>query len=119
MKTLIGAILLAAAALPALADHNVRNSGINGRQQNLEQRMHEGWRSGELTRREYRGLRHELWLIERDEHAFRADGHLSPHERQYLHARLDNLSREVFHRKHDGERRHADYNDRSNAHRRF
>lgn len=119
LKTFIGAIVLAAAALPALAAADGRNASINERQQQIEQRMHQGWRSGELTRREYRRLQHELRLIERDEYAFRSDGHLSPRERQHLHARLDAVSRDVWAEKHDGDRRHAHYNERHDADRRF
>ena len=76
MKNLITAIVLSAAALPAFADHHGHNFDFESRQQQLEQRIHQGWRSGDLTRPEYRWLRREMRLIERDEHAFREDGHV-------------------------------------------
>lgn len=118
MKNLISAIVLSAATLPALADHDVHNSDFQSRQQRLEHRIHQGWRSGELTRPEYRWLRHELRSIERDEHAFREDGRVSWREREHLQARLDNLAREVFHHRRDGERRDGHYNERYDAARR-
>jgi hypothetical protein len=112
------ALAMIAATTPALADHGTRGDGIGERQYRLEQRIEEGRRSGELTHNEYRRLQHEMRLIARDEHAFRADGHLSPREWQHLNARLDGLAREVYYQKHDGERRGPYYNDRR-ADRRF
>jgi hypothetical protein len=107
------------AATPAFADHQSRESGIDERQHRLEQRIEHGRRSGEITRHEYRRLTQELRFIARDEHAFRADGHLSPRERQALHARLDNVARAVYRESRDGERRHGYYNDGHYADRRF
>jgi hypothetical protein len=118
-KSLIGALVLIAATAPAMANHDGRDAGINQRQQQLEQRIQQGWRSGELTRFEYRRLQHEMQQIDRDEHAFRADGYLSPREQRYLHARLDSLAIDVHRQKNDGERRHAYYNDGYHADRRF
>ncbi len=119
MKTLISAILFAAAALPAFAQHPASDSDIDARQQRLERRIENGWRSGDLTRPEYRQLRRELRLLERDQHAFLVDGHLSPRERDHLHARLDELSRVVFAQRRDGERRYGHYNDSHDAARRY
>jgi hypothetical protein len=107
------------AATPAFADHPSRDGGIDERQYRLEQRVEQGRRSGEITRQEYRHLAQELRLIARDEHAFRADGFLSPRERQVLHARLDEVSRAVYRESHDGQRRYGYYNDGHYADRRF
>jgi hypothetical protein len=112
MKNLIIATVLSAAALPAFADHDVHDSSFHARQQQLEHRIHEGWRSGELTPPEHRRLRHEMRLIERSERAFMSDGRLSRGEREHLHVRLDSLAREVFHQRRDGERRYGHYNER-------
>ena len=110
-RNLMFAFVIFAAATPVFAAHGGRNDGINERQYRLEQRIEHGRRSGELTRHEYRRLQYELRLIARDEHAFRADGWLSRPERQHLVARLDAVSRAVYHESHDGERRGAHYND--------
>lgn len=109
------------AAVPAFADHQPRDAGINEKQHRLEQRLEHGRRSGDLTRHEYRRLAHELRLIARDEHAFLADGHLSARERHHLHARLDDVSRAMRYERHDAERRqgHGSYNDGHYADRRF
>ena len=112
MKRLIGAALAAviSTAMPAFANHGERDAGVNERQARLAHRIDEGRRSGELTRREYVRLTHEMRDIERMEHYFRADGWLSPRERSELHARLDHLAREVYREKRDGERRYGSYN---------
>jgi hypothetical protein len=119
MKTLIGAIILTVTTWPAFAQHDVRHSEIDARQQQLERRIENGWRSGDLSRPEYRQLRRELRLLERDQHAFLVDGHLSPRERDHLHARLDELSRVVFAQRRDGERRYGHYNERYDSARRY
>ena len=119
-KTLIGtalAVILCGAA-PAMANHGPRDASVNQRQHLVEQRIEQGLRSGELTRREYRRLQHEAHEIARLEHAFRADGRLSERERGELHARLDRLGREVYRENHDGERRHGSYNRDYHAERR-
>jgi hypothetical protein len=121
MKTIIGAGLIAllTAAAPVMANHGVRDAGVNERQTRLEQRMEHGWRAGELTRHELRRLRHEMREIERAEHYFWSDGRLTPRERSELHARLDDFSRRVQHERRDVERRHGSYNYGHHADRRF
>ncbi|MDB5921504.1 MAG: hypothetical protein JWN13_440 [Betaproteobacteria bacterium] len=110
MKTWITAIALLAATAPAMAYQNVRDASINDREYRLEQRMEHGLRTGELTRSEYRRLRYELRDIQRNEQFFLSDGRLSPRERDQLHARLDNLSREIYRQQQDVERRGGFYN---------
>ena len=105
-KSVVGAAfaLLMSAAGPGVASHG-GDPGIDQRQHRLERRIEQGWRSGELTRREYRRLQHEARDIERMEHFFRSDGWLSPRDRHELHARLDHLAREIYREKHDSEHR--------------
>ena len=118
-RLMIGAALLAAVstATPVLANHGDHSAGVNDRQFRLAQRIEEGRRSGEITRREYVRLTHELRDIERMEHYFRADGRFSPRERSELHARLDHLARVVYLEKHDGERQRGSYNYHPGYHR--
>ena len=112
MKRLISAgfIALMATAAPALANDRPRDLSIDQRQHLLWQRIEQGWQHGELTRREYRQLRHDSREIERAQHYFASDGHLSRRERNDLHARLDHLAREVYREKHDSQRRYGSYN---------
>lgn len=121
MKNLIGAglaVLLFGAA-PVMADHDVPNAGINERQHRIERHIERGYQSGELTPRELHRLQHELREIERAEYYYRADGRLSQHEREELHARLDHLAREVYRERHDSERHYGSYNRDSHAYGRY
>jgi hypothetical protein len=110
-KKLFCALAMIAATTPALADQRGYDGGIDARQSQIEQRMEQGRRSGELTRNEYVRLRNEMRLIARDEHTFRADGRLSQRERQNLDTRLDAVARAVRYEVRDGERRAPSYND--------
>src|SRR5436305_83057 len=95
MKRFIWAGLIAvfSAAAPAWAVPVPGDAGLSERESRLEQRLEQGWRTGELTRPEYRRLRFELTEIERADRYYRSDGFLSPGEVRELHARLDELSR--------------------------
>ena len=121
MKTIVyaGLIALFTAAAPAMANHGERDSGINERQQRLEQRIEQGWRTGQLTRPEVRRLQREMREIERAEHHFASDGRLTPRERSDLHARLDRVSQLVQYERRDAERRPGSYNQDYRADRRF
>jgi len=121
MKTIIGAGLIAllTAATPVMASHGARDAGINERQQRLEQRIEQGWRTGQLTRPEVQRLQHEMREIERAEHHFWSDGRLTPRERGELHARLEHVSRGIQHERRDVERRAGSYNYDHRADRRF
>jgi hypothetical protein len=119
MKTLITAIALLAATAPAMANYDARDASIDQREYRLAQRIDQGWRAGELTRREYARLRSDLRDIERNEQFFMADGRLSPRERDQLHSRLDSLSREIYRQNHDMERRGGYYNGDYRADRRY
>ena len=116
-----GLIALFSATVPAWANPVSGDAGLSEREYRLEQRIEHGWRTGELTRPEYRRLRFELTDIERADRYYRADGFLSQREVRELHARLDALSREVFRETRDVERRYgyAPYNSDYRADRRF
>lgn len=96
------AILAAAAALGALtlaapAAAQSYHGGwqpIAQRQAQLEQRIDQGVRRGDLTRREAANLRSELSDIERLEARYRRDG-LSQWERADLDRRMDQLSQRI------------------------
>ena len=102
-----GLVALFAATTPAWAAPGGPDAGLGEREYRLEQRIEHGWRTGELTRPEYRRLRFELTEIERADRYYRSDGFLSPHEVRELHTRLDALSRQVFHETRDVERRYG------------
>jgi hypothetical protein len=114
-----GLATLLSAAMPAFANHGSPDGGLNEREYRLEQRIEQGWRSGELSRQEYRRLNYELREIERAGRYFKADGILSARELGQLHARLDGLSRAVYRDTRDLERRAGPYNYDYRAERRF
>lgn len=99
MKQIIAAGLAAATLLstPAMA-------GVNGRQHRQQDRIGQGVSSGELTRREARGLEKQQMRIARSEARMRASGGgLSPAERERLAYRQDRASVNIYEQKHDGQ----------------
>jgi hypothetical protein len=81
----------------------VRNyQGVNARQHEQQQRIREGIRSGELTRREARRLEAEEWRIRRNEAlARRSGGQFTPRERYRIERQLNRSSRDIYRQKHD------------------
>jgi len=109
MKRLAISMLAAAstvAAIPAAAQAAPWVS-INHRQANLDRRIDQGVRSGELTRREAVRLRSEFASLDRLEHQYRRTGRgLDMRERADLDRRFDRLSRQIRHQKNDRQDRY-------------
>ena len=102
--SLVGMLL----AFPVLADRGERHHGDRGHR--FEQRIDHGWESGELTRRELRKLERKLRRIDRLEHEFLEDGHLSRDERRILREKRERLSHAIYRMKHNDYR--ARFRDR-------
>ncbi|MBV1686756.1 hypothetical protein KRR38_03475 [Novosphingobium sp. G106] len=99
MKQIIAAGLAAATMLAAPA-----YARVNARQHHQQDRIGQGVRSGELTRREARGLEQQQMRIARSEARMRASGGgLSPAERSRLAYRQDRASVNIYQQKHDGQ----------------
>ncbi|MBI2295685.1 MAG: hypothetical protein HYU76_06565 [Betaproteobacteria bacterium] len=108
MKTVLMSgllVALLASVVPTPASAQARERGVNARQHHQSQRFQEGWRQGDLARREARGLERAARDVRREERAFRSDGRFTPAERREVHRDLDRLSRDIRHERHDGERR--------------
>ena len=91
------ASLLAAVAVPAMAD----TPRLDAREQNQRQRIGQGIRSGELTRPEaHRLVRGEVRL-HRHERIARSDGIVTRAERHRLEQHADRMSRRIYVQKHD------------------
>jgi len=73
---------------------------INQREHREQVRIHEGIRSGELTRAEARRLEAEQAKIRVDERFARQDG-LTAKERERLQRELERASRDIRKQKHD------------------
>jgi hypothetical protein len=78
---------------------------INARQEEQRARIDHGFRTGAITRFEFRRLMAEQQDIQSMERAFVSDGFLHPRERAELHRRLDIASSHIFHEARDGQRR--------------
>jgi hypothetical protein len=97
------AVLVAAALAGAMAFAGPSEAGINARQRRQQERIAQGTRSGELTRREAARLEAEQRQIRREERVFRSDGRLSPWERADLNRDLNRASRDIARQRHDGQ----------------
>jgi hypothetical protein len=73
--------------------------------ENQRERIREGWRSGELTPREFSHLKREQRHLHRAERRMLRDGRLGPVERHRLHKMKRHCSRDIWKKKHNNERR--------------
>ena len=101
---LIFASLIIAFGLSADAFGQTKSKrySINNRQQNQQQRLVRGIKSGELTARETYRLGREQYQIQRMETRFRRSGDgLSYREGVRLQRELNQTSRHIYKQKHD------------------
>jgi hypothetical protein len=77
---------------------------INQRQHSEQARIHQGVRSGELTRPEARRLEEEQAKIRVDERFARRNG-LTAKERERLDKELNKASKDIYKQKHDNQER--------------
>jgi type IV pilus biogenesis protein CpaD/CtpE len=68
---------------------------VDHQQREIEGRIEQAFRAGRLTQDERRFLKGQADEIRRNERRYMADGTLTRGERNLLHARLQNLSRDV------------------------
>lgn len=78
---------------------------INRREYREQQRIRQGARSGELTRRETARLEAQQGRIRGYEWYAKSDGHVSYAERRRLDRMLDRANRDIYRQKHDGQDR--------------
>jgi hypothetical protein len=79
-----------------------RYDNVNRREYSQRNRIREGIRSGELTRREAGRLTHQQRRIESYERRSRLDdGRLDRYERRRLDRMLDRSGRDIYRQKHD------------------
>lgn len=72
---------------------------------NHKERISQGWRSGELTPREFKHLKKEQRKLHRAEKRMLRDGRLGPGERHKLHKMKKHHSRDIYRKKHNGHSR--------------
>lgn len=78
---------------------------IRNKARNERVRIHDGVRSGELTRPEAYRLNKEQRHIRRDIHRARKDGHFDRHERKHIRHEQRTQSRRIYISKHNGRTR--------------
>jgi hypothetical protein len=90
-----------AAGLAVAGSAGAREHGVNERQGQQRERVAAGVHSGEVTRQESRALHHDAQRIERNEQAYRLDGHFSGAERREVHRDLDRHGRQIHQARND------------------
>lgn len=111
LKKILATVILAAplavmAQTPAPRDP-LATPGIDNRQANQEQRIQQGVQSGAITPKEAAQREKGQAHIENMEAKAKADGKVTPREREHLQQAQDRQSRKIHHEKHD---RQHDYN---------
>ncbi len=79
---------------------------IDARQKNQKERIKDGVKSGELTRRETKRLVAEQKKIKRDEIKAKSDDTVTPQERKHLLHEQNRASKDISKQKHDQQKRH-------------
>lgn len=112
---LVAATVFPATTLRAQTAAGTYPSGINARERREQQRIRQGIRSGELTRREAGQLEANQARIRVDEaYARRSGGQLTAAERRRLQGRLNRNSNAIYKQKHDRQER-GDHPESINA----
>jgi hypothetical protein len=101
---LLAAGVLGVAGL-SQAEAGTRDPRVNQRQQHQHQRIKQGVRSGELTRREAGSLAEQQRDVRQLERAYKSDGELTRPERVDLHHEQNQASRDIYKQKHDAQDR--------------
>lgn len=78
---------------------------VNKRQGNQRARIHQGVKSGELTKKEAGKLRSQQRSIRRQEKRAKADGVVTDQEAKRLENRQDRASKAIYKNKHDDQKR--------------
>ncbi len=78
-----------------------KDPGVNRRQENQDDRIKQGIRSGELTKEEAKELGKEEKEIRKEEKEYKSDGTLTKEERKDLHQDLNEASKDIYQEKHD------------------
>jgi hypothetical protein len=100
MKLLLTAVMITS-IFPLVGLANGRRH-INNRQQHQQQRIRQGVRSGELTRREAARLQAQEARIRVNEaYARRSGGEFTQRERFRIQRQLNHASRNIYRQKHD------------------
>ncbi len=98
-------ILLAALAVIAIAPAMAGTQRLDAREANQRARIHQGVKSGELTRPEARRLKVGEARLNYNEARAKADGVVTPAERARLNNEANRESARIYQQKHDAQDR--------------
>lgn len=106
-KNLIASgLLLAFVTMSSIGFAQTKTPRINKRQENQQQRIAQGVKSGELTAKETEHLEAREAKIQSDKKMAKADGKVTAQERSRLRREENRTSRAIYHQKHDAQVRH-------------
>ncbi len=98
----LGLMVSALAQTPApTPTPGTKTPGIKKRQIGQQQRIAQGVRSGELTRKEIIKLEKEQKEIQQDKKEAKADGTVTKEERKAIHKEQNQASRHIYRAKHN------------------
>ena len=101
MKKLSMAVVVVLGLVMVVGNAEAAERGVRQREQQV--RIHQGVRSGELTRHEAVKLEAQHQQIRREIKKARADGRITPAERAKIDRKQDRLSKRIYRQKHDGQ----------------
>jgi uncharacterized membrane protein YebE (DUF533 family) len=102
MMSLVAAMLVVVAGSAfAATEAGTRTPRIARRQVTQHARIHQGVKSGQLTKPEARNLRHDQRHIQRMKQRAKADGTVTPRERAHITMAQNHESRKIYRKKHN------------------
>ena len=101
MKTRILTSMAGGLAVFLLAGNLSWAGTINQREWRQQERIWSGYRSGDLTPREFRRLENEQALIQRSEARARRDCDITARERMRIQREQNRASRDIYRQRHD------------------
>ena len=101
MKAKIMIILPAALFFALAANSQTATPEVTKRQVNQQERIHEGKKSGELTKKEAAKLEVREAKIQHDKKVAKSDGVVTPAEKAKLNREENRTSRAIYRKKHN------------------
>jgi hypothetical protein len=100
-RSIVLTAILLTMVLAQAASGQTRTPVVTERQGAQQARIHQGIRSGELTRGETRRLEAQQGKIQADKMIAKADGKVTPAERRHLRREQNRASRHIYRLKHN------------------
>ncbi|MCX6175182.1 MAG: hypothetical protein NTZ27_10550 [Ignavibacteriales bacterium] len=100
MKRIFAILIILSVSYTAISAQTVTPK-IDKTQKNQQLRIHQGIKSGELTRGEVRKLENQQKAIQRDKRIAKADGALTPGERRHIRNEQNRASKNIYIKKHN------------------